>query len=295
MAVRTLTGKPPRLYLSLKSALLASMASVTETPAAGTRRVAIVTGASRGIGAELARRLARDSFDVVVNFASKAADADAVVKQIRDAGGRAIAVQADVTQEADWERMMDTAETADFSGAAAAGAGEAAPARRHVHALVLNAGVMQEGLVPIASLPLETAARILNVNVMGVHMGLQQAARRLADGGRVVVISSTIVATCPAGYSMYAASKAAVEALAKVASKELAPRRVAVNCVAPGGVMTELFTAGKSEDLIARIAAATPMARIGQPGDISGPVAFLCGDEAGWVTGQVLRCNGGVA
>lgn len=259
---------------------------------------AIVTGASRGIGAALAKRLAAGGFAVVVNYASKAADADAVVADIRAAGGLAVPVKADISNIEGLRALFDAAETADF-GSAAAGAGgpdaAAAGARAPVHVLVQNAGVIQEGLVPMKDLDIDTATRIIDVNVQGLFLGMKLAAERLADGGRIINISSTVVATCPAGYSMYAASKAAAEALTRVASKELAPRKITVNAVAPGAVSTDLFHAGKSEELVAKIAAACPMGRIGEPSDIAGIVAFLAGPESGWITGQVIRANGGVA
>lgn len=264
---------------------------------------AVVTGASRGIGAALARRLASGGFAVVVNYASRASDADAVVAEIRAAGGLAVPVKADISTAEGLRSLFDAAETADFgtsgmSGAGGAGAGSSegsAPARAKVHVLVQNAGVMQEGLIPMKDLDSATATRIIDVNVHGVFLGMQLAAERLADGGRIINITSTVVASCPAGYSMYAASKAAAEALTRVASKELASRKITVNAVAPGAVSTDLFHAGKSEDLVSKIAAACPMGRIGEPSDIAGIVAFLAGPESGWVTGQVIRVNGGVA
>lgn len=262
---------------------------------------AIITGASRGIGAALARRLASGGFAVVVNYASRASDADAVVAEIRAAGGLAVPVKADISTLEGLRSLFDAAETADFgtsatSGGAGAGSSEgSSAARSKVHVLVQNAGVMQEGLIPMKDLDSATATRIIDVNVHGVFLGMQLAAERLADGGRIINITSTVVASCPAGYSMYAASKAAAEALTRVASKELASRKITVNAVAPGAVSTDLFHAGKSDELVSKIASACPMGRIGEPSDIAGIVAFLAGPESGWVTGQIIRVNGGVA
>jgi len=151
------------------------------------------------------------------------------------------------------------------------------------------------GLVSLKDHTEELVDRLTDVNLKGVLYGLQLAAERLVDGGRIVNIGSTAVATRLTGYGIYSATKAAVESLTHIAAKELGARKIAVNCVAPGPITTELFFAGKSPEVVARMAAATPQGRLGEPEEVAGIVAFLCGAECGWVSGQVIRVNGGIA
>jgi len=263
-------------------------------PCAGRRRV-IVTGASRGIGAAIARRLAAAEFDVVVNYCSRAEDADAVVKSILEAGGRAVAIQADVGKRADLVRLWDEAETATFTPGRSESATPPSAEKVPIYALVQNAGLGMPGLVSLKDHTAELVDRLTDVNLKGVLYGLQLAAERLVDGGRIVNIGSTAVATRLTGYGIYSATKAAVESLTHIAAKELGARKIAVNCVAPGPITTELFFAGKSPEVVARMAAATPQGRLGEPEEVAGIVAFLCGEECGWVSGQVIRVNGGIA
>ncbi|MCL6707488.1 SDR family oxidoreductase [Pseudomonas sp. R2.Fl] len=236
---------------------------------------AIVTGSSKGIGAAIARRLAADGFAVVVNYASGADAAATVVNEIEAAGGRAVAVKADIASAVGVKALFDAAEQA-FGG---------------TDVLVNNAGVMQ--LSPIAATADDVFERQVAINLGGVFRGVREAANRLRDGGRIVNFSSSVVGFYQPGYGVYAATKAAVEAITHVLAKELGPRGVTVNAVAPGPVETELFMTGKSEELVKTIIGMNPMKRLGQPEDIASVVSFLAGPDGGWVNGQVIRANGG--
>jgi 3-oxoacyl-[acyl-carrier protein] reductase len=240
-----------------------------------TRGSAIVTGGSRGIGAAICRRLARDGFAVVVNYAGSKAGAEAVVAEIAATGGRAEAVQGDVADPA-----------------AVAGLFDAAERLGPVRALVNNAGMMR--LAPIADVQDADFDRHIAVNLKGVFNGLREGARRMPDGGRIVSFSTTVVGTKLPGYAVYAATKAAVETMTHILAKELGPRRITVNAVAPGPVATDLFLDGKDPALIERLTAMIPLGRLGEPDDIAGTVSFLVGPDGGWVNGQVLRANGGI-
>ena len=240
------------------------------------QRAAIVTGGSRGIGAAIVRRLVRDGDAETINYASGRSAADALVAEIEAADGRAIAVQADLADPATPARLFDAAEAA-FGG---------------VDVLVNNAGVMELG--PLADMTDEAFARQTSINLDSVFRSMREAARRLRDGGRIVSFSSSVVGLYQPGYGVYAATKAAVEAMTHVLAKELGGRRITVNAVAPGPVETRLFLEGKSEQQVRAIAAMNPFGRLGQPDDIAGLVAFLAGNDSGWVNGQIIRANGGV-
>ncbi|MER8370081.1 SDR family oxidoreductase [Mesorhizobium sp. M1378] len=238
-------------------------------------KAALVTGASKGIGAEIARRLAHDGFSVVVNYARGAEAAEGVVRGIEAAGGTAIAVQADVGDPKGVAHLFDAAEQA-FGG---------------LDVLVNNAGIMK--LSPIAQMDDAGFEQQIAVNLGGVFRGMREGARRLRDGGRIISFSSSVVGLYQPTYSVYAATKAGVEAMTHVLAKELGPRGITVNVVAPGPVATELFLGGKSEALVETITRMIPLGRLGQPADIAGVVSFLAGPDSGWVNGQVLRANGG--
>ncbi|NTX53104.1 SDR family oxidoreductase [Myxococcus sp. CA051A] len=243
---------------------------------AQTPKVALVTGASRGIGAAVARRLAQDGFTVIVNYAESAAPAEALVREIEQAGGKALAARADVSQSADVRRLFDAAETA-FGG---------------VDVLVNNAGIMS--LSTLADTDDAVFERQIAVNLQGTFNTLREAARRLRDGGRIINFSSSVVGLLQPTYGVYAGTKAAVEAMTSVLAKELRGRNITVNAVAPGPTATDLFLKGKPQDLVDRLAKLAPLERLGQPTDIAATVAFLAGPDAGWVNGQVLRANGGI-
>jgi 3-oxoacyl-[acyl-carrier protein] reductase len=247
------------------------------TQANPTTRVALVTGASRGIGAAVARRLAADGYAVAVNYAGNEAAAHATVAAIEGAGGRAIAVRADVADAFDVKRMFATIE--DTLG--------------RIDVLVNNAGVLP--YVTIAETSDDVFARTMAINVTGTFNTMREAATRMNDGGRIVNFSTSVLHMAPPTYGVYVATKGAVEALTRVFAKELRGRAITCNAVAPGPVATELFLNGKSDALIEQIAKSAPLERLGQPDDIAGVVAFLAGPDGGWVNGQVLRANGGMA
>jgi 3-oxoacyl-[acyl-carrier protein] reductase len=239
-------------------------------------RTAIVTGASKGIGAAISRRLAADGYSVLVNFAHGREAAEAVVRDIEAGGGRAIPVGADIAAPKGLRSLFDAAEQA-FGP---------------VGMLVNNAGIMRLGAV--AEFDDEAFAVQVATNLGGVFRGMREGARRIADGGRIVSFSSSVVGLYPPGYAVYAATKAAVEAMTHVLAKELGPRRITVNAVAPGPVATELFLADKSDVEVAAAARMNPFGRLGEPEDIARIVAFLGSEESGWINGQVIRANGGV-
>ncbi len=240
------------------------------------QRSVIVTGSSRGIGRAVAERLAADGFSVVVNYAGNQPSADEVVATITNAGGRAIAVRADVSQATDVVRLFDETEQA-FG---------------RIDALVNNAGVMS--MTPIAETDDATFDRMIATNVRGTFLTLRAAAKRLRDGGRIVNFSTSATHLQLPGYATYCATKAAVEVYTSILAKELRGRSITVNAVAPGPVATELFFEGKSEEQVARLANLNPFGRLGEPEDIAGVVSFLLGADAGWVNGQVIRANGGM-
>ena len=247
------------------------------TQAQHTTRVALVTGASRGIGAAVAKRLAADGFAVAVNYAGNEAAANATVAAIEAAGGRAIAVRADVANVDDVKAMFAAIE--EKLG--------------RVDILVNNAGILP--YVTIAETTDEQFERTMAINVTGTFNTMREAASRLNDGGRIVNFSTSVLHMAPPTYGVYVATKGAVEALTRVFAKELRGRGITCNAVAPGPVATELFLNGKSEEVIQQIAKSAPLERLGQPEDIAGVVSFLAGPDGGWVNGQILRANGGMA
>ncbi len=240
-------------------------------------KVAIVTGASRGIGAEIAKRLANDGFAIAVNYANSAAEADALAAQLHEAGHRAVALKADVANADDVRRLFD--ETEKHLGKA--------------DVLVNNAGILKT--LPLADTSDELFEQTFAINVRGTFNTLREAAARLNDGGRIVNFSSSVVAMNLPGYALYGGTKAAVESFTQVFAKELRGRNITVNAVAPGPIATELFLHGKSAEQIQQFAKMPPLERLGQPEDIAAVVAFLVGPDAGWVNGQILRANGGLA
>lgn len=239
-------------------------------------KVALVTGASRGIGAAIARRLAADGFTVVINYAGSVAAAERLAAEIEAAGGRALTVQADVSDAAAVARMFESAEAA-FGG---------------VDVLVNNAGIMK--LAPLAEGDDALIDGLIAINLKGTLNTLREAARRLRDGGRIVNFSTSVVGLKLETYGVYAATKAAVETLTGILAKELRGRNITVNAVAPGPTATTLFLDGKPAELVERMAKMNPLERLGTPEDIAAAVAFLAGPDGGWINGQVLRANGGM-
>ena len=236
---------------------------------------AIVTGASRGIGAAIATRLALDGFAVIVNFSASADDAETLVSTIEAAGGRARAVRADVADAGEVTALFDAAERA-FGP---------------IGVLVNNAGVSR--MAPLAQVSDADYQAHIAVNLTGTFNGMREAAKRMGDGGRIISLSTSIVGTYLPAHGVYVATKAAVEALTHVLAKELGPRGVTVNAVAPGPIGTELFFTGRSPAMIERIVQDIPMGRLGTPEEVARVVSFLAGPDGGWVSGQVIRANGG--
>ena len=241
-----------------------------------SNKVAIVTGASRGIGAAVAERLAKDGFTILVNYSGDATPAEALVQKIEAAGGSARAAKADVSDPAAVRCLFDTAEAA-FGG---------------VDVLVNNAGIMT--LAPIAEVEDAAFDRLIAVNIKGTFNTLREAARRLRNGGRIINFSSSVVGLYQPTYGVYAATKAAVEALTSVLTKELRGRAITVNTVSPGPTATDLFLVGKPQELVDRLAKMAPLERLGTPDDIAAAVAFLAGPDGAWINGQTLRANGGI-
>lgn len=238
-------------------------------------KVALVTGSSRGIGRAIAERLSRDGASVVVNYAGSVEQAQEVVAGIDKAGGRAVAVQADVSKVGDVVRLLDA--TLEQFG--------------RLDILVNNAGVIL--YKPLVDVTEEEFDHIFSVNVKGTFFACQQAAKRMADGGRIINLSSSTTAMMLATYAAYVASKGAVEQMSHVLAKELGSRQITVNVVSPGPTDTELFGQGKTEQDKQRFAQLAALGRLGQPQDIADVVAMLCSDDARWITGQNIRANGG--
>jgi 3-oxoacyl-[acyl-carrier protein] reductase len=250
--------------------------TTTDTTTGATRRVAIVTGGSRGIGRAVSEKLAHDGLAVVVNYAGDAASADKTVASIAAAGGTAIAVRADVADEGAVAALFDRTE-AEFGG---------------IDVVVNSAGRL--ALSSIADLDLAVLDDLHRTNIRGTFVVAQQAARRLRAGGSFVGLSTSVVGTQFPGYGGYVASKAAVEGITLILARELRGRDVTVNTVAPGPTATALFLDGKTAEQIAALAKTPPLERLGAPEDIANVVAFLASPAGHWVNGQVLRANGGM-
>jgi len=238
---------------------------------------AIVTGASGGIGRVVAKRLAKDGFAICVHYAGNPAKAESVVDEINNAGGKAVAVQADVAKAADVESLFkQTLEAFD-----------------KVDVVVHSAGIMP--LLPISGGDVETFDRVIATNLRGTFLVLGQAAQHVPAGGRIIAFSTSVIAKSFPTYGPYIASKAGVEGLVRVLANELRGRNITVNAVAPGPIPTELFLKGKTEAQIEEFKKRPPLERLGQAEDIAGVVSFLAGPDGGWVNAQVLRANGGFA
>jgi 3-oxoacyl-[acyl-carrier protein] reductase len=239
-------------------------------------KVAIVTGASRGIGAAVAERLGRDGFSVIVNYSGSVEAADALVRKIQEGGGRALAVKADVSDARAVREMFETT-VAKFGG---------------VDVLVNNAGIM--AVANIADTDDASFDKQIAINLKGTFNTLREGAKRLRAGGRIINFSSSVVGLLQPTYAVYAGTKAAVEAMTSVLAKELRGRNITVNAVAPGPTATDLFLKGKPQAVIDHLAKLAPLERLGEPADIARAVSFLAGPDGAWINGQVLRANGGI-
>jgi len=239
-------------------------------------KVAIVTGASRGIGAAVAERLGRDGFSVIVNYSGSVEAADALVRKIQEGGGRALAVKADVSDTRAVREMFETT-VSKFGG---------------VDVLVNNAGIMS--VANIADTDDASFDKQIAINLKGTFNTLREGAKRLRAGGRIINFSSSVVGLLQPTYAVYAGTKAAVEAMTSVLAKELRGRNITVNAVAPGPTATDLFLKGKPQAVIDHLAKLAPLERLGEPADIARAVSFLAGPDGAWINGQVLRANGGI-
>jgi len=241
-------------------------------------KVAIVTGASKGIGAAIAKHLAAEGAAVVVNYASSQAGADKVVAEITEAGGKAVAVQGDVSKKSDIDRLL--AETKKHFG--------------HLDVLVNNAGVYE--FAPIEQISEQHFRKQFDLNVLGLVLTTQEALKYFnGAGGSVINISSVVGVNPLPGASVYSATKAAVDAVTKSLAKELGPKKIRVNSINPGMIETEgVHNAGFiGGDLQKQVTAQTPLGRIGQPEDIGRVAAFLASEDSGWLTGETLVASGG--
>ena len=240
-------------------------------------KVAIVTGASRGIGRAIALRLSQEGASVVINYARGADQAKDVVSAIEAAGGKALAVQADVSKTAEIRDLFDrTLET--YS---------------QVDILVNNAGVIL--YKPVAEVTEAEFDNLFAINVKGTFFACQEAAKRMAEGGRIVNFSSSTTAMLLPTYGAYVATKGAVEQLTRSLAKELGDRQITVNVISPGPTDTELFTVGKTAEQIQKFTQMAALGRLGKVEDIADVTAFLCSEQARWITGQNIRVNGGIA
>lgn len=245
------------------------------------KKVAVVTGASKGIGAGIARELAAAGTAVVVNYATDGESAEALVKQIKKEHGQAVAVQGDVSLAADVSRLFT-----DVSSAFG-----------RLDILVNNAGVYRE--TPLSELTEAEFHREFNINVLGPLLVIRESLQYFgSQGGTIINIGSGASKMCPPGYSIYAASKSALDAITGVLSKELASRKIRVNSVNPGATLSEGTQAaglyGIESDFEKQLVAMTPLSRIGTPADIARVVAFLASDDSGWLTGEIIQASGGL-
>lgn len=242
-------------------------------------KVAIVTGASKGIGASIAKHLAAAGASVVVNYSSSKQGADTVVSEIKEKGGRAVAVQANLAKPPEVAKLF----------------AEAQKAFGRLDILVNNAGVYE--FAPIENVTPEHFYKMYDLNVLGLILASQQAVKLFGpDGGSIINISSVAATTTPASTSVYSSTKAAVDAVTRTLAKELGPRKIRVNSINPGMIETEgVHAAGLAAgDFRKQIESQTPLGRIGQPDDVAPMAVFLASSDAGWITGETFYVSGGL-
>ncbi|OVE66875.1 3-ketoacyl-ACP reductase [Clostridium diolis] len=238
-------------------------------------KVAIITGASRGIGSAIAKQLSALGAKVVVNYSNNAVKAEEVVEEITKSGEQAVAIKADVSNIKDVERLFS--ETITKFG--------------KVDILVNNAGVILYKL--LSDVTEEEFDKLFNINVKGTYFACQQAMKHMENNGRIINFSTSVVGSMFPTYSVYAATKGAVEQITRQLAKEFGHKKITINAVAPGPINTELFNVGKTDEQIEAIRQMNSFGRIGEPDDIANTIEFLVSDKAQWITGQTLRINGG--
>jgi Dehydrogenases with different specificities (related to short-chain alcohol dehydrogenases) len=238
-------------------------------------KVAIITGASRGIGSAIARQLSALGAKVVVNYSNNAVKAEEVVEEITKSGEQAVAIKADVSNIKDVEKLFS--ETITKFGS--------------VDILINNAGVILYKL--LSDVTEEEFDKLFNINVKGTYFACQQAMKHMENNGRIINFSTSVVGSMFPTYSVYAATKGAVEQITRQLAKEFGPKKITINAVAPGPINTELFNVGKTDEQIEAIRQMNSFGRIGEPDDIANTIEFLVSDKAQWITGQTLRINGG--
>lgn len=241
----------------------------------GATKTAIVTGASRGIGRQIAIQLAQSGMNVIVNYASSNAKAEEVVTLIRNAGGEATAIQADISKVSEVERLFT--ETLQQYGA--------------VDILINNAGTMN--MATLDKVTEEEFDQHIALNVKGTYFACQQAMLHMQEGGTIINFSTSVSGAMLPGYSLYGATKGAVEQLTRQLAKEFGPKGITINSIAPGQVATDLFLNGKSDELVDSYRRMNAFGRLGEPEDIANAVELLVSDKSRWITGQTIRVNGG--
>nr|CAD1827597.1 unnamed protein product [Ananas comosus var. bracteatus] len=277
-----MASKPNSLQQQRHSCSSSSSAAASSVSMPLNGRVAVVTGASRGIGREIAVHLAALGARLVLNYASNSALADALAAELNENSPtlRAVAARGDVSHPDAARSLFDKAEQAFGSPP---------------HILVACAGILNSKYPALADTTLDDFDAMFNVNVRGTFLLLREAANRMVrgGGGRIVTFSSSIMGTLLPGYAAYTATNGAVEAMTRILAKELKGTGITANCVAPGPVRTELFLAGKDEEFMKKVEERSSLGRIGETKDVAPVVGFLVSDQAEWVNGQVIRVNGG--
>ncbi|GAA0404764.1 SDR family oxidoreductase [Cocleimonas flava] len=238
--------------------------------------IAIVTGASRGIGAAIAKQLSQDGFAVIINYIGDREAADQVVFDIETSGGRAHAIKADVSNPTEVTKLFD--KTINVVGIP--------------NVLVNSAGIMM--LAPLGDSDDELFDRTIAVNLKGTFNTMREASKRFENGGRIINLSTSVTSLNLPNYAIYAATKSAVETMTAILSKEMRGRSITVNAVAPGPTATDLFLNGKSDELIEQLSKMNPLERLATPNDIANTVSFLAGQKGAWINGQTIRANGGM-